>query len=450
MNRFLLSYGLDPVETRRLFTETGATLSGSSALALYLEQEGVEAGFDPNDMDVWLDGTRSGDGEVELDQLMMFLVRSGYALAKDKKEADVYMEHLTRIQRVVTMESQAPAAPKRIIQLIVIRPKDGGDIYSYIANHFDISACMTWWDSDSDQFHTVYPRLTRAKQMFVRRTYVSSINEARAERRLEKYLGRGLTVVEEPPPFWVAPDERKEENMTRWVGQKAFDVWSYEDVDAKEHLMAGEWMILLGCAGAWYAFDRRRLITYMEEHGGVNAGERGVLYDTPYRQTVVYDAWDALAYSDYSVYELVEPEGTTVILGHREESKTLYGMRAYSVAGWEKGEALYTVGKRTELRFAIVEEKEEDAGQEDAGQEDAVDEDAVDEDAGQEDAVDEDAVDEELIRVLEESLLLAEPEALPAPLEEPLEPFVPLEPHPSSLELYRQLMDWIQVDPSMM
>ena len=429
MNNFLLSYGLDPVETRRLFTETGAVLSGSSALALYLEQEGVEAGFDPNDMDVWL------DGEVELDQWMMFLVRSGYALAKETRETDAYMEHLTRIARVVTMKSQGGGATKRVIQLIVIHPKDGGDIYSYIANYFDISACMTWWDADSDRFHTVYPRLTRAKQMFVRRVHLSSINEARAERRLEKYMSRGLTVVEEPPPFWVAPDERKEEDMTRWVRQKAFDVWSYEDVDAKEHLMAGEWMILLGCAGAWYAFDRRRLITYMEEHGGVHAGERGALYDTPYRQTVVYDAWDALAYSDYSVYELVEPEGVTVVIGNREESKTLYGMRAYSVAGWEKGEALYTVGKRTELRFVVEEgdEKEQDAGDEDAG--------------------DEDADDEELIRILEESLLLAEPEALPLPLEpfaEPLEPFVPLEPHYDSSELYRQLMEWIQVDPSSM
>ena len=422
MNRFLLSYGLDPVATRRLFTETGAILSGSSALALYLEQEGVEAGFDPNDMDVWLDGTRSGGGEVEVDQLITFLVQSGYAVKKEAQEADAYMEHLTRIVRVVTMESQG-GDKERVIQLIVVRPKDGGDVYSYIANYFDFSACMTWWDADTERFVTIYPHLTRAKQIFIRRTHLSSFNEARSKKRLEKYLGRGFTVVEEPPPFWVAPDERKEEDMTGWAGQKAFDVWSYEDVNAKEHLMAGEWMILVGCAGAWYAFDRRRLITYMEEHGGVNAGERGTLYDTPYRQTVVYDAWDALAYSDYSVYELVEPEGVTVTVGHREEAKTLYGMRAYSVAGWERGEPLYTVGKQTELRFVEegVEEKHADAAE------------------------------EELIRVLEESLLLAEPEPLLsaaplAPLAQPLAD----EPQAPSLELYHQLMEWIQVDPSMM
>ncbi len=63
-----------------------------------------------------------------------------------------------------------------------------------------------------------------------------------------------------------------------------------------------------------------------------------------------------------------------------------------------------------------------------------------------------DAAEEELIRVLEESLLLAEPEPLPAPLAElaPLAQPLADEPQAPSLELYHQLMEWIQVDPSMM
>jgi hypothetical protein len=438
MDRFLLSYGLDPVAARRHFAETGAVLSGSSALALYLEQEGVAAGFEPNDMDLWLDGTRGG-GEAEVDVLVDFLVRSGYARVKDKREADVYMEHLTRIQRVVTMESQGGGGggdKKRVIQLIVVTPNEAGCVIGYLIHHFDFSACMTWWDEDTGRFETVYPALTRAKTMFVRRVHLSSFHEARAASRLEKYLSRGFTVVDEPPPFWVAADERKEEDLAVWAGVQAFDVWLYEEVGAAEHLAKGEWKVLVGCGGSWYAFDRRPLITYMEEHGGIQGGDRGTLYDTPYRQTVVYDAWDALAYGDYSVYELVKPETVVVRIGDREETKTVYGMRAYSMAGWRRGEAVFVVGTRTELRRLLVEG-----------------EDPVEQEDGDE--------DEELLRVMEESLVLgvevanaeergvealeAEDEVLPLP-DVPIEP-LSREDHDA---LYHQLMEWFQVEPQWM
>jgi hypothetical protein len=411
MDAFLLSYGLDPVEAHRLFAETGTIFSGSSALALYLNQEGVEAGFEPNDMDLWLDGSHLEGGEANVELLLDFFVRSRYYMARETRQADVYMENLTRIHRIITVESHSsPSSPfRKTIQLIVVRPMGGQSVYDYIANQFDFSACMTWWDAEFNRFHTMYPKMTKAKQMFIRKSFLSSIQVERAKERLEKYLSRGFIVVEEPPPFWSAPDERGEEDMVAWEGVKAFDVWSYEEVEATEHLRAGDWMILVGCGGAWYAFDRRPLITYMEEHGGVIARERGVLYDTPYRQTVIYDAWDALAYSDYSIYELVEPEDITVRVKGREETKTLYGVRAYTVAGWRVGEADYTVGKQTEMRE--VEEVE--------------------------------AVEEEVIQRIQE--ILAVEEAIPIP-DIPL-PVVAAPMSSSVEELYRQLMDWIQVEP---
>jgi NACalpha-BTF3-like transcription factor len=277
---------------------------------------------------------------------------------------------------------------------------------------------MTWWDEEKEEFYTMYPSLTKAKQMFVRRNRISAIHEVRSKERMEKYLCRGFTVVDEPPPFWFTPDERGEEDVAVWGEVQAFDVLAYEEKNAKEHLRMGDWFVLIGCGETWYAYDRRPLITYMEEHGGVHAGERGLLYDTPYRQTVIHEAWDAFAYSDYSVYELVEPEVISVRVKGREETKTLYGVRAYSVAEWRAGEAGYVVGKQTEARRE--EEKEEAVAEEDVAEE-----------AG-----------EGLLDALQG--LLAEEEVIPdsPPLPDDIASVLVV----STEEFYRQLLNWIQVD----
>ena len=448
MNRHLLSYRLDPPAFHAMMEETDTVFSGSGALALYLEQEGMNPGFVPNDMDLWLDGTDLYQAEEDVDRWIALFARSGYELARETREMDAYMEHLTRIQRVVTMECRTGYGhQKKTIQLIVVRLKEGDSLYDYIANYFDLSACMTWWGQEERRFYTIYPHLTRAKQFFFRRNFLSMMYQVRLTERLQKYEGRGFTVVEEPPPFWDQPDERKEADLLSWEGVQAFDVWRYEDVNAREHLQGGDQKILMGCGGTWQAYDRKELVKYMEGRG-IEQGEGW--YDTPYRQTVIYDAWESLRYSDYSIYQLVNPEVRGI--------RTVYAVEAYSARAWCMGEPLVLIGKESALPQEEEEQEQEQEEQEQEEQEQ--------EEQEQEQQDDE---DEELLRVLEQSLLLpddplppledllAEPEPLPdAPPAPPAPPalsarqleaglvqagILPYEEH-----LHQQVMEWFQVE----
>jgi hypothetical protein len=248
-------------------------------------------------------------------------------------EEDLYTEHVTRIQRIVTFQQD-----NKKVQLIIV----GADnLKDYVANQFDLSVCMTWWCPESGGFETVYPALTRQKKMFIRRQgRISQGNLVRETERIQKYVERGFVVVEEPPPFCYSPDTREEEDIAVWEGLQAFDVWLYEEVNARQHLRHSDWNILVGCGPSWWAFDRRTLIAYMEERRTVD-DEKGIFYDTPYRQTVIHEGWDILAYSDYSVYRLVDGQEKVICGGQ----KTVYAVEAYSAEGWRLGVVAEQIGQ---------------------------------------------------------------------------------------------------------
>ena len=422
MDTFLERYSLNAIAFRRLLAESSALMSGSAALALYLEQEGIEAGYEPDDMDVWISSTE-WDEQLWTLPWTNFLLRSGYQVTENFRQLDQYQEYIDCIQRVLTFERDG-----KKVQLIVVCVTD---LKEYVANHFDFSACMTWWSITSERFETIYPVLTRGKKMFIRGRSISQGDVARAEQRLEKYRSRGFELVEEPPPYYYVPDERLEVDIAVWEGVRAFDVWQYEEVGVADHLRRSEWNIVVGCGSSWGAYNRRSLIRYMEEHRTIT--DMGVLYDTPYRQTVVHEAWDLLAYSDYSVYRLVEGVEQTI----NDVPKTIYAMEAYSVEGWRLGVVAERIGHITEMIRMDGEEEEEEEEEEDEEE----DEDEEDEDEDEE----EEEEDDELLYLFADELgvdLDAPAVPVPAVPDAPGAP-VPAPMSESELELYQQMMDWI-------
>jgi hypothetical protein len=326
MERFLERYSLDVARFHALLHGSAGIVSGSAALALYLEQEGVVPGYEPGDLDIWFPSGHWGS-DLDTDwkqEWIAFLRTSNYQVVRDWTEQEAYMEQMTLLQQVVTLQRE-----DKKIQLIVV---DTDDLKEYIVKRFDLSICMTWWCPESGTFETFHPVLTRQKKMFIRRKGgISQGNVVREMERIQKYRERGFEVVEEPPPFSYLPDTRAMADVAVWEGIRAFDVWSYEEVEATEHLLGSDWNILVGCGTSWWAFDRRALITYME--GRRVADETGIYFDTPYRQTVVYEAWDILAYSDYSIYRLVDSAERVI----RGDPKTVYSMEVYSTEGWRLG-----------------------------------------------------------------------------------------------------------------
>lgn len=350
MDRFLERYSLNMSDFRSLLIHSYGLLSGSTALALYLEQEGVAPGYEPGDLDIWFPSAHwasDSDSESASDldsnckeRWTNFLVRSGYHMERDWVEEDHYMEYVTLIQRVMTFQRE-----DKKIQLIVV---DTEDLKKYMATRFDLSVCMTWWCVEQERFETIYPVLTRQKKMFIRRRIgISHWNLLRETERIQKYRERGFEVVEEPPPFYYLPDTRENVDVTPWKGVQVFDVWAYEEVDAADHLLGSDWNILVGCGSSWWAFDRRPLITYMEGRRVID--EIGIFYDTPYRQTVIHEAWDILAYSDYSIYRLVD--GVEQTIGGT--SKTVYVMEVYSTEGWRLGVMAEHIAQETMIRMDV-------------------------------------------------------------------------------------------------
>lgn len=362
MERFLERYSLPTERFHTLLRDSAGLVSGSAALALYLEQEGVAPGFEPGDLDLWFPSDHWGlDEHTDWKQeWIAFLRCSEYEVARDWVEQDVYAERMTRIQQVITLQRG-----DKKIQLIVVDADCVESLKEYVVNRFDLSVCMTWWCPETGVFETIYPVLTRQKKMFVRcQSGISQGNAVREEERIQKYRERGFEVVEEPPPFYRVPDSRLISDMVPWEDIRAFDVWAYEEVDATEHLFASPWNILVGCGGSWWAFDRRALIVYMEGRRCVD--DTGVYYDTPYRQTVVHEAWDLLAYSDYSIYRLVDGVERMI----RNEPKTVYAMEAYSVEGWRLGVLAEYIGREmTMIRIEHEEEEEEQEEQEEKQEE---------------------------------------------------------------------------------
>jgi hypothetical protein len=343
MDHFLERYSLDTATFHRLLKDSSALFSGSAALALYLEQEGVRAGYEPNDIDLWIP-SEAWRGEWN-EPWIHFLIHSGYHVTHNHVEQDQYMESLNRIQQVLTFQREA-----KKIQIIVLGLEGSEPIQHYVANYFDLSVCMTWWCHESERFYTIYPALTLQKKMFVRShgEVLALHGGGRSEQRIQKYVDRGFVRVDAPPPFCVKPDERARMDVAVWEGVKAFDVWEYEEVDAADHLCQSEWKILLGCGDSWWAFDRKALITYMEGRRMIN-DEVGTVYDTPYRQTVTHEGWDLLAYSDYSVYRLVDGQEHMV----HGAPKTVYAMEAYSVEGWRRGIVGDRAGNEIEVLVMI-------------------------------------------------------------------------------------------------
>ena len=55
MESFLTEYHIDFLPFQALLRETPSLIAGSSALALYLKSNGIDPGYEPGDIDIWIE-----------------------------------------------------------------------------------------------------------------------------------------------------------------------------------------------------------------------------------------------------------------------------------------------------------------------------------------------------------------------------------------------------------
>jgi len=320
MEPFLTSYGLPYAPFRDLLLSTKAMVAGSSALALYLKQEGVEVGFQPNDMDIFVGGS------ADPLEVIAFLEEHGYKQPLGGLP-DCAFYAISHILDIVWLENAA----HHNIQVIHV---DTDSLLEYIAEQFDLSCCITWWDAERNVFETLYPNDTLRMDMFIsnRDTFEEYCADTlRNTFRIHKYFSRGfrLHLLQTGPTALVQRDHRYElyTRVLPFNAAVAFDIWQHEDVSCRDFLVRSPFHILLKVAEQFYAFHRENLYSFASTHR-THVPFLGYVFRTPHNQSISYEALQSLLYADYSVYEL--HVGATV----ENRAVSLFHVYCYTVSDW--------------------------------------------------------------------------------------------------------------------
>ena len=320
MEPFLSSYHLPFHDFQALLCSTNSVVAGSCALALYLKQGGVDPGFVPRDMDIWIEDTPmqvSTQGAIhQYSNHHMFLdllLKNGfYTFSTFEPHSYDSLHGITRILSLRNREKQE-------IQLIFLNVSD---LYHYILHNFDLSICMCWWNADHNLFECMWPEDTMNKEMYY---YPARDHTTREGTRIDKYKARGFTLLEWPCAAQGVQDMR--EDLSVFDGKTAFDLFAYEDVDIVPFLKSSH-HVLLHVGEQFYAFHRDTLKKYFEEKRMIHP--LGIMVDTPHKQTIPEEAARLLSFSDYTLAALV----LEYTLPWSHAQKSVHSVHFYTVAQW--------------------------------------------------------------------------------------------------------------------
>ena len=330
MEEFLTSYHISYDEFKPIMTSTNSIIAGSAPLACYLAQQGLDPGFEPANLDIFVETPYDVQGSImsflvqqDISKIFHFLVRAGYNTAVSSDEEPT-MHNVKFVIHLIH-----PSNKK--INIFVVRHRN---LLEYIYTHFDLSGCMTWWDANANTLQTVYPEFTSKKEMHPCDS--DDLSENRSEHylaRVEKYKSRGFTFYERPPNYVVKQDDRADLE-TILQDKSAFDVIAYEDVSCVEYLRSSPWNILLQIGDKYHAYRRDVLYKTMMDTEAI-LPHIGYVYDTPHHHTVTRSALNHLLYADYSIYEL--SGAYTIPFGlNRDQTKTLYTMKCYDLSHYSQ------------------------------------------------------------------------------------------------------------------
>jgi hypothetical protein len=331
MESFLTEYHIDFPPFQALLRETSSLVAGSSALALYLKSNGVNPGYEPGDMDVWIEEYTTQGHRVET-LFLNFLFTQGYSLQKvftnNESDNGQYDFQNHNIRSVVSLVDDY----ERKIQIITIGERILTD---YIAKAFDLSCCVTWWNATTNVFETLSPELTLQKKMYIsnktlQNQYAVDARTIKLDERIKKYSSRGFQLEEMPCRTFERADCRSALSDESFVGLSAFDLFAYEDVSFCEFLQASSWHIVVKAGDTFQAFHRKKLYTYMvgrETH----VPFLEYIYDTPNNQSILQCALEMLLYADYSIYELCS-EYPVYVSPNRQ--KSMFTLKCYTVKQW--------------------------------------------------------------------------------------------------------------------
>jgi len=346
MNTLIQSYGFDYEQFRYILYKTGGMIAGSSALAEYLKQNGINPGYEPNDIDIWVydnhyshkcSRCNTDSCYSNINILSKFMINNGFILTETNKdykiveEGEEYDLSLSKIECVKTFTNRNG----KTIQIILVHDFN---IQSYIKYNFDLSICTTWWDVNDELFYTACPELTLKKQMFFNsKDTISKTDPTHLKERIDKYVSSGFTLIETPCPYQIKLDTRDniEKTEARLQNVMGFDIVNYEDVSVIDYLKQSSWHIAIKVNESYHLFHRKQLYDCMKQKR-TRMTQFTQIYDTPFNQSISSEALETLMFSDYSIYELIFRDNANTKKGIK---KAIYTVRCYSINDWITGSA---------------------------------------------------------------------------------------------------------------
>lgn len=358
METLIEPYGIDFAKLKSIILSTEAIVAGSFALAGYLKQEGIDAGYEPGDIDIFVYDRFSSCGILgcprcsgpysnqNSKKIIELLTEHGF---KDSGKFtdltsldDSYYGSLSAINKVSSFVNESG----KEIQIISLSRQN---VLLHIQNDFDISVCVSWWDVYENKFMTFDGAKTRKKEMYTMR----DITEEKTLARIEKYKSRGFTLVDKPCPHKIARDERKE--VDTFGDLEATDVILLDEVKIKDYLAASDWNMLLKIKEKYYAFDRRHLFKTMSNNLIYARDYTEDFFETPLKHSVAKYVLDLIPYSDYSIFELICP--TNVRYGYNNKhSCNVYTVKCYTVRGWVESKPSKIIMPKRAFKDPILKE----------------------------------------------------------------------------------------------
>lgn len=327
MKDLTTSYGIDFNDFQDLMLNAQAIVAGSAALAGYLKEKGIDPGFEPNDMDIFIPGCVWTYDYLILEDFENLLVSSGF-IYSDKFTASNY-DSLTSIDSIMCFTKD-----DKEIQLIIIKCSQ---IVDFIIKDFDLSICITWWDPSKYKldgcggFETIDFVVTEQKKMYrTRATLESEWAIVKRDLRIQKYESRGFTLIDNPCPFILTRDTRTEIDTDKFANIDVCDIFSLEEMPLKDFLRSSEWNIVIKAGERYYAFDRRALTNYMKTKKTYVNKSLEYVYETPFNQCISLKALERLSYADYSIFELISDRSVITEKG----VKSLFHIHCYSLKHW--------------------------------------------------------------------------------------------------------------------
>lgn len=339
MQQLISSYDINFSEFRIALHQTGGIVAGSAALSAYLNQEGIDPGFKPNDLDIFIPGIKQNVidamGNIipnqyyikSLDTMTKFLAPYGYI--KNNKfntiRSESYYNTIQGIQNVTGFTN----SNNKEIQVIII---NSYNIIDHIFKNFDLSVCVSWYCNITNSFKTLNPELTKRKEMFSLRLETDEKLITKAAIRTEKYIARGFKLINKPCPFINIPDTRIELTNKKFDDIEIIDIFTLDEMPIREYLQKSEWNIVIKAGESYYGFERKDLMNYMKKKS-TTVARIGTVCETPYNQCITLEGYYQLQYADYSIYEL--KSAYSVLFGTKV--KSLFHLNCYSIKDWLKG-----------------------------------------------------------------------------------------------------------------